>query len=778
MSKANLNFSKNAIEILNYRYLGSGESPRGLIRRVARTAANVEDRSVANKWAQRFRRIITNLDFMPNTPALINAGKKNQQLSACFVLGIDDSTESIFNTLRDTALVHKTGGGTGFDFSKLRPEGYHVDDTSGTASGPVSFMRVYNAATREMKQGGVRRGANMGILRVDHPDIEKFITCKNVEGELANFNISVAITDEFMECLLHEQPFALQFGGKHVRSVYPRYIWNLIIEGAHRNGEPGIIFIDRINEKNPLKEIETICATNPCGEQPLPENGSCNLGHINVSNFWDAANETIEWSRLGDVIEIAVRFLDNNIDASSYPTPQIRMEALDKRRIGLGIMGLADLFLLMGTTYGSDRSVDITHKLMRFISEEADVYSKALGREKGKYPAAGRNHKLPQRRNGTITTVAPTGSCSILANCSSGIEPIFAYSFKKKCIDGYIDMYHPFAEKYLKEGKPLPEYFVTAEDVSTVDHIRMQAIVQDYVDTGISKTINAPNDCTLEQVDEAFWYAYDVGCKSLTFYRSGSREYEAQTKNDTDRDAGREERVLRPVVEIEGVGFGGTADGGPSDEDMSAFANGIINAARSENTSDTPTTIEYSGEELFSDTEPEEVGPFIVKRPRKLQGFTSKIKTGRGKLYVTVNEDVSGRPIELFAKIGHSGKEDYAYTEALGRAITLALRWGVPLDVIHKHLSGITGYDTTWDCGRLIKSVPDAIATILELEYPELVDDIRRRAAQEEGLNQTPDPLATREVRTGKHCPDCFSSVVFLEGCHKCVSCGWSQCGG
>jgi len=726
-----MKLSDNAMEVLNYRYLRDGESPEDMFTRVAMVAASSEGRD-ANSWRDKFKTMLMNLDFVPNTPCLINAGRGNQ-LSACFVLGIDDDISSIFNTLKHTALIHKSGGGTGFDFSKLRPSGWKVDKTSGTASGPVSFMRVYNAATREMKQGGVRRGANMAVLRCDHPDIMDFITCKNKEGDLANFNISVAITDEFMTALRDGLPFRLRFNGEAVESVLAEDIWDAIMIGAHKNGEPGVIFIDRVNELNPLKDIETLASTNPCGEQPLPRNGSCNLGHINLTNFWDASRQEMSYVELYETIKLAVRFLDDNIDATTYPLRSIEYEAKRTRRIGLGIMGLADLFLMAGLRYGSSASRKFTKHLMSKIYSYADRASIKLGEERGFYEAC--TKETPQRRNGVILTVAPTGSCSIIANVSSGCEPIFAYSFQKKCIDGFITIDHPLAASYFQHGEHLPAHFVTAADVTVTQHVKMQAVIQQYIDSGISKTINAPNDCSRSEVNDAFRLAYEKGCKSLTFYREGSRTYEAQVK---EHSAGFNTDGNKPFLsDVDGV-----------------------------------ATITTSHHEVYHLTEDEDVAPFITKRPERLSGFTRKINTGRGKLYVTINEDETGRPIELFAKIGKSGREDFAYTEALGRAITLGLRWGVPIEVFYKHFTGIIGYDTVWAHNKLVTSVPDAIATIMDREYL-----LANRPIPDPPVVSTIGVLSDPK-RTHDDCPECGAFVTFEEGCEKCQACGYSKCGG
>jgi len=758
-----MQLSENAMEVLNYRYLERGETPEEMFRRVAQTVAKVE-RTNHTYWENIYYDLVASLKFIPNTPTLINAGKPFGQLSACFVLGIDDNIDSIFNALRDTAIIHKTGGGTGFDFSSLRPEGDPVDKSTGTASGPVSFMRVFNAATKEMKQGGVRRGANMAVLRVDHPDILTFIRCKNVEGDLANFNISVGITNEFMDALQnHKKSFDLRFNGKVYKTVNPTKIWKELTKSAHKNGEPGIIFLDVVNKENPLNELETIAATNPCGEQPLPRNGSCNLGHINVSKFFNRDTQSMQWDGLRRTIDTAVRFLDNIIEVNTYPLPEIAEEAKHTRRIGLGIMGLADLFLLKGYVYGSQQSMRFTRRLMETFRDSAYSASIHLGAERGNYIAATKNPDLPQRRNGTVLTVAPTGSCSIIADCSSGIEPIFAFKHRKKCIDDHIDVYHKLAKPYLENGEPLPKHFVTALEVSPEAHVKMQATIQSYVDSGISKTVNLPKSCSLSKVSKVFKLAYRKGCKSITVYRSGSRETEALSEEKTN-----DTNLVNP-------------DGEKSDVRVISDGNGQDNEkhAQLEGDSETGCT------EQFYETEAESPAPLFAKRPERLRGFTRKIATGRGKLYVTVNEDVSGHPIELFAKIGKSGLEDFAYTEALGRAITLALRWGVPLQVIHKHLSGISGYDTVWAHGRLIKSVPDAIAVIIEREYVDKIPEPPKTRSKTEEIHgdirrdvggRRPETL--ERIKTHDDCPECGAFLTFTEGCEKCQVCGYSKCGG
>ena len=737
-----MKLSDNALEVLKFRYLRDGETPEQMINRVVIQFCFPEKTKDYDYWFNRFSEILLDLRFVPNTPTLINAGRGGQ-LSACFVLEIKDSIKSIFGTLGDAATVHKSGGGTGFDFSQLRPADSKVTGSDGIASGPISFMRVYDAATKEMKQGGVRRGANMGILRVDHPNIIDFIKCKRQEGYLANFNISVAITDEFMEALAKDEMFDLKFNEKFYRSIPAKHIMDEICKSIWINGEPGIIFIDRINRKNPLKAIELISSTNPCGEQPLPPDGSCNLGHLNLARYWNDHDEIFMYSAMKYDIETAVRFLDNGIDINNYPTKAIEAESFFKRRIGLGIMGLADLLLMAGYEYGSHNSLKFIDKVMNAFQEGAEAASYKLGQERGPYKAYDiEPGSLPMRRNGVITTVAPTGSCSIIANCSGGIEPLFSFEYQKKCLeDGReLTVRHYLAKSYLNAGEPLPRHFLTAAEISPIDHIRVQAKVQEYIDSGISKTVNVSEATSPEEIYESIMLAYNLHLKSLTLYRDNSRkeqaQYEKSTDTGTSTSAGTDPRTERSNSGMEEEGTGNQAD----------------------------NTLKYH------------VTPY--QRQNRLTGVTWKIKTGRGKLYVTVNEDGAGEPVEVFAKIGKSGREDFAYTESIGRLISLSLRSGVPIERIYRHLKGISGYGSAWDYGQLIKSVPDAIAKILDMEYH--IEEHEAEPFTSAFAESTTDiniPNFKYHV-PNMTCPECNNEMNIVEGCKKCMICGFSKCGG
>jgi len=556
----------NAILVLERRYLRKDENGRviestaQLFRRVAKGIAAIEKRYGKNeaeiaKLEEAFYTIMTNLEFIPNSPTLMNVGTDLGQLSACFVLPVEDSIESVFDTLKATALIHKTGGGTGFSFSKLRPRGDVVQTTGGIASGPISFAKIFDTATEVIKQGGRRRGANMGILRVDHPEILDFVVAKEREGILRNFNISVAVTDKFMEALEKDAEFELvnPRNGAVAETLKAKVIWNLIIMMAWKNGEPGVVFIDTMNRHNPTPLLGEIEATNPCGEQPLLPYESCNLGSIDVSKFV-TDEKKIDWNHLKDVVGLAVRFLDNVIDANAYVLQQIEKITKGNRKIGLGIMGFADMLIKLGIPYNSEKALETAEQLMKFITDEARKMSMELGEEKRSFSGfkesvLAKNYRA--MRNSTVTTIAPTGTISIIAGCSQGIEPLFAISYVREVAESLgrslIEVNPIFETTALKDGfyseelmktiarktavqdvKEIPELvrklFVTAHDISAEWHVRMQAAFQKYTDNAVSKTINFPNWATPDDIEKAFWLAYKLGCKGITVYRHGSRQ--------------------------------------------------------------------------------------------------------------------------------------------------------------------------------------------------------------------------------------------------------------
>ena len=542
-------FSENAIKILKARYYlknDKGEfvdkTPEDLFRRVAGFIASAERTKADRKrYAEAFLRIMAGRDFLPNSPTLTGAGR-GMCLSACFVLPIEDSLDSIFETVKDAALVHKEGGGTGFDFSRLRPKGSLVRKTQGVASGPVSFLKVLDAATEAVKQGGTRRGANMGILRVDHPDIEEFVQMKLDGTSVGNFNISVAATDAFMAALkagagydLIDPRLGVPVGQKDARKVF-----QLIVESAWAVGDPGLIFIDRVNAGNPTSGLGPIRATNPCGEQPLHDYESCNLGSINLANFHDPrpkAKDHFDWDRFAEVIRLGVRFLDNVIDVNRYPLPQIDAVTRASRRIGLGVMGWADLLLLLKVRYDSPKALALADKVAAFLRAEATAASRALAAERGSFPAIAKSvYKGGKMRNATVFTIAPTGTISRIAGCSSSIEPVFAFEVVSKIIDAELKDVHPiYAEwKAANPEKPLPDYFRAAHEVSPDWHIKTQAAFQKHVDNSVSKTVNFPHEASVEDVEKAYLLAWDLGAKGITIYRDGCRKSQVLYKNGTE----------------------------------------------------------------------------------------------------------------------------------------------------------------------------------------------------------------------------------------------------
>ncbi len=710
-----MNFTENAIVVLKSRYLKKNElgevieTPDEMLKRVSKHIAQPEKDFEC--WFEKFYELMASLKFLPNTPTLINAGNPLGQLSACFVLPVGDSMEEIFEAVKQTAIIHKTGGGTGFSFSRLRPKGEVVQSTKGVASGPVSFMKVFDCATESVKQGGVRRGANMGILRVDHPDIMEFIHCKEQENAITNFNISVAITDDFLEKLKNDEEYDLinPRTKQAIGKLKASFVWDEIATNAWKNGEPGLIFIDRINRLHTLKGVE-IEATNPCGEQPLLAYESCNLGSINLSKF--VKNKLIDWEDLKECVHTAVRFLDNVIDVNNYPIEQIKAETLKNRKIGLGIMGFADMLVDLDVAYNSLQGIEIATKVMSFIQKESHIASSNLALERGCFPAYEnsiyKDQNIPMR-NATTTTIAPTGTISMIADCSSGIEPYFTLAYYKQVLDGkklryvnerLLERLHSsginvedFLEELIANGgrlkglnlsKPLDslsKIFVTSMEMDYSAHIDMQAAFQNYTDNAVSKTINMPNSATVDDVKKAYFYAIEKGLKGLTVYRDGSRSQQV-----------------------------------------------LVSEPRSDKVE-------------------------AIKRGRILSGFTEKLKTSRGSLYVTVNT-LKGKPIEVFANIGKSGGDISALSEAIGRLISIALQNGVDVEKVVNTLINITGAQPIWNEGRLIKSVPDAIAQVLKDHF-----------------------LEKKVEKNYEECPECGGILEEVEGCAVCKNCGYSRCG-
>ncbi len=729
-----LALSENAVTVLERRYLrkdGEGnpiETPWHMFRRVAGFIAGAEKayggEDAVKEMTEVFYNMMTDLKFLPNSPTLMNAGRELGQLAACFVLPVEDSMEGIFDALKNAALIHKSGGGTGFSFSRLRPKESRVGSTGGVASGPVSFMRIFNTATEQVKQGGTRRGANMAIMRVDHPDILEFIECKKNHSELNNFNISVAITDLFMEAVENNETYDLisPNGNQKTGELNARDVYTQLVDNAWDSGDPGIVFIDRINRDNPTPAIGEIESTNPCGEQPLLPMEACNLGSINLAKFIMKGEDgaELDYDALKETINHAVRFLDDTIDVARYPLPEITEMVRGNRKIGLGVMGFADLLFHLEIGYDTDAALEAAETVMQFIQKTAHDASRSLADERGTFKNFDKSifdgKKGQEYRNATTTTIAPTGTLSIIANCSSGIEPLFALSFVRTVMDNDALLeVNPVFEKVAKErgfySKDLmnriaqagtiahmdevPEdvkaVFVTAHDISPEWHVKMQAVFQDHTDNAVSKTVNLPRDASVEDVQKVYDLAFELGCKGVTTYRDGSK------------------------------------------------ANQVLSVGKTETVDDAFMAA-------------------VKSRPEVLPGFTHRVKTGMGMLYVTVTE-YDGRPFEVFATIGKSGRSTTAKTEAIGRLVSLALRSGVDVERIISQLKGIGGEHPVFQEGGMVLSIPDAISRVLETRY------------LKEGVKMGGNSL------NGNACPECGGTISFEEGCMKCHGCGFTKCG-
>ena len=732
-----INLTENALRVLERRYLKKDkqgqvvETVEEMFRRVAQAIASAEliydPKADAKAWEEKFYGLMASLEFLPNSPTLMNAGRELGQLSACFVLPVDDSMESIFDAVKNTALIHKSGGGTGFSFSRLRPETDRVGSTGGVASGPVSFMRAFDTATDVIKQGGMRRGANMAILNVDHPDIEKFITAKDDPTAFTNFNLSVAVTTEFMEAVKAGTDYNLINPNtkQAVGKLNAKKVFDKIVDMAWKTGDPGVVFIDRINQDNPTPHLGKIESTNPCGEQPLLPYESCNLGSINLVKMLRTKNgaSEIDYPKLAETVKVTVRFLDNVIDVNKFPLPEIAEMTRKTRKIGLGVMGFADMLIKLGIPYDSEEALGKAKEVMDRISYEATVASEELAQERGVFPAfEGSIYDAPGRprvRNASCTTIAPTGTLSIITGCSSGIEPLFALSYTRNILDGaqLIEVNPYFEEVAEKEGfyseelmqqlasgaklhdtEGIPDrikrLFVTAHEITPEWHVRMQAAFQHSTDNAVSKTVNFPQQATKEDIDKVYMMAYQEGLKGITIYRDRSRDAQVLT-------TGREEKV-------EGVGL-------------------------------TPR-----------------------KRSKITAGITERVTTGCGYMYVTVNSDERGI-CEVFSTLGKAGGCASAQLEATCRLISLALRSGVDVASVVRQLRGIRCPSIAWEEGKSVLSCGDAIASVLEKH---ISGGDNKPKLEDYGLAKN----------MAGQCPDCGNLLIYQEGCFICPSCGYTKC--
>ena len=767
--------SENARAVLERRYLIRDEHGEAvetvdeLFYRVADAVAAADVRfdpqaDVADT-ARSFYRMMTELDFLPNSPTLMNAGRPLGQLSACFVLPVADSMEDIFDAIKNAALIHKSGGGTGFSFSRLRAKGSTVNSTGGVASGPISFMKVFNAATEAVKQGGTRRGANMGILRVDHPDILEFITCKNDTKEITNFNISVGLTESFMEAVESDGSYELvdPASRRVTGRLNAREVFEAIVRSAWQTGEPGILFLDRLTKDNPCPGQGEIESTNPCGEQPLLPYEACNLGSINLVRHLrrTGTGYALDRAKLEQTIRTAVHFLDNVIEVNQYPLPEIDAMTKKTRKIGLGIMGFADMLLYLGIPYDSDEGVAMASQVMELVQTIGHQESQRLAQVRGPFPLFAESvyRDGAPLRNATVTTIAPTGTLSIIAGVSSGVEPVFAYAYYRNVMDNthLIETNQILKDKLTELGlysdelmrqiiehgslahvEGIPEavkrVFVCAHDVSPIWHVKMQAAFQQFTDNAVSKTVNFPNSATQEEVAEVYRLAYELGCKGTTIYRDGSRD----------------EQVLN------------------------------IGVAKAKQETALPDHVEKLLESGCDSTACLLRSGSIKPRPRPdvTMGYTEKVKIGCGNLYITVNYDEQG-VCEVFTNTGRAGGCP-SQSEATARLMSVALRAGVDSDELIRQLKGIRCPSTIRQQGMAVTSCPDAIAKAIEKVM---------QASKTNQIPPCPPPMGAgrkgrpapdmtpAESKLAKYCPECGAQLEHEGGCVTCRNCGYSKCG-
>ncbi|HIB11827.1 MAG TPA: vitamin B12-dependent ribonucleotide reductase [Dehalococcoidia bacterium] len=769
--------TENAKVVLDRRYLSKDregnilEDPNGMFRRVARNLSQADLNYGATEEQRQatedeFYEMMWRLECLPNSPTLMNAGRELQQLSACFVLPVDDALDSIFDKVKQTALIHKSGGGTGFSFTRLRPAGDVVGSTGGIASGPVSFIRAFDTATDVVKQGGTRRGANMGILNVDHPDIRTFIQSKEDGQNLNNFNISIGVTGDFMERVKSDQEYDLvnPRTGAVTGRENAREIFELAVEMAWKTGDPGLIFLDLINHYNPNPQLGKIESTNPCGEQPLLPFESCNLASVNLARMvrYQDGDVTMDWDRLASVVRTTVHLLDNVIDMNNYPIKEIEEMSKTTRRIGLGVMGFSDLLIEMGIRYDSEEGLELAEQVMGRVNQETTLASSELSHIRGTFPAwegsvystHGPFGEPRPMRNSAPTTIAPTGTISIIAGASSGIEPLFALSYVRNVMDntrlvevnpyfeavarreGFYseELMEQLAETGSLETLDVPDWvkgvFRTSHDISPEWHVRMQAAFQKYTDNSVSKTINFPHHATTDDVANAYTMAYDLGCKGITVYRDGSKSGQVLSTGSTGKQD--ESDPGAALAELLGTGHSGYQ---------------------------TPR-----------------------RRPQSIHGVTERVRTGHGNMYVTINFDEEGTPFEVFGNLGKAGGCDSAQLEAISRLVSLALRSGLDPKIVVEQLRGITCCPA-WDEGTLVRSGPDAVALAMERHMAEAValpiqsgENGVQIKLLAEGGNGNGNGSNGNGYYQARKCPECNTPVIYQEGCLMCVTCGWNKC--
>ena len=849
--------SANARTVLDKRYLvkdtsgKSVEKPEDMFWRVATVVAEADRRYGASDGAvqavaEEFYFLMTQRRFEPNSPTLMNAGRPLGQLSACFVLPVDDALSNgqsgIYDTLRSMALIHQSGGGTGFSFSRLRSKGSMVRSTTGVASGPISFMELYDASTNAVKQGGTRRGANMGILRVDHPDVLEFIASKEDLTKITNFNISVGITTKFMDAVKVDGSYDLfdQSTGRVTGQARARDVWDKMILGAWRTGEPVVFFIDEAKRYNPVPHLGAYEATNPCGEQPLLAYDVCNLGSVNVGYY--VSNGQVDWEAMRRDIALSTHFLDNIIDVNKYPLPEIDSLSKRIRRIGLGVMGFADMLVRLGIPYDTPEGVEMGRKVMEFLDVEGKKESERLAKERGAFPEWARSIFGPDEtcardeqgerirpmqllRNCNVTTVAPTGTISIIAGCSSGLEPLFAVAFMRnqagvmmpdvnedfvaiaKAEGWYSD---ELMERIAKTGTvkhadvPLKwqAVFNTANNIAPVYHIQMQAAFQDHCDSAISKTTNFGYAATQDDVRAIYEMAYDMKCKGVTVYRDGSRDNQVLSTGATQDAAAKRDDAKAAGAPDAPKSDKATTDASVAHKREVGELQGTMAELQNE--------LDRTKKALFSAEAENASRRGKRSRPEVMRGTTIRKETPLGVMFVNITEDEKGQPFEVFLNLGKAGGSAMADAEAIGRLVSLALRSGISLQEIHRQLRGISSDRAVGLGPNKVLSLPDAVGIALEQWWrdkqgvqtdllaggapagmptpvssmmPPMLTPVGGVPITRPPMTNGAEQMQPIEFGSGGGevfmgtCPDCGSQLEFAEGCVKCHVCGFSECG-